>query len=57
MSKRKEVKEKDYVVRRIFENTSKSILDIMLEHFEPDWSLELVNVESSVPENEKSIAD
>lgn len=36
MSKRKEVKEKDYVVRRIFENTSKSILDIMLEHFEPD---------------------
>lgn len=36
MSKRKEVKEKDYVVRRIFENTSKSILDIMLEHFELD---------------------
>ena len=36
MSKRKEVKEKDYVVRRRFEKTKKSILELMLEHFEPD---------------------
>ena len=38
MAKRNEVKEKDYVVRRMFEKTSKNILDLMLEHFEPDWN-------------------
>lgn len=36
MAKRNEVKDKDYVVRRMFEKTNKSILDFMLEHFEPD---------------------
>ena len=38
MAKRNEVNEKDYIVRRMFEKTNKSILDLMLEHFEPDWS-------------------
>ena len=38
IAKRNEVKDKDYVVRRMFEKTNKSILDFMLEHFKPDWS-------------------
>ena len=53
MSKKSSVKEKQYIVTRIFEPSKNSILDVMLEHYAECWEKELNTILIEEPEDIK----
>ena len=53
MSKKSSVKEKQYIVTRIFEPSKNSILDIMLDHYVECWDKELNTILIEEPEDIK----
>ena len=53
MSKKSSVKEKQYIVTRIFEPSKNSILDIMLEHYVECWEKESNTILIEEPEDIK----